>query len=752
MRVAQFNRWLMACLLATTFLYLSGRTVVVQASDYDDNLPIPVTKDGQDNYPLGVASYYGVFAGGDLTVGTSNVEQLEGRFASQTFNVFEGAYNNGAKYFEVAKAEPVIVSNKVGDNALSMVNARYRFAEGNENQIVANNVAVAIKNNQLGQFKLKYPYPEIDNSTLKSRTSTSLVSEVTDFKDNQSKLIGAVSRDGDDSSYFTAATEQLKKISAFYASFTSEEKPVSYSKDTVDSASVIGGTGANPIVNINLKTGYTENYAEHPPLIFVNLSGKPTNVTINITNQDATIKSTKAIGNSDYETYAYSPYIFLNWTKTPDFTADSQYKIIVNGTANPDDGTNRINKLISGHIMNNFANATGEFKVEGQDVKQLMAGTILTPNVSQFTLANRGDGANFFGNIITGGKLLIENNITAERSLASHFDADGLSTDTIEKLDPNNPANLPQQLASVILKNGNQQQTVKSNQTVTFNYDDATSHLQPLPNSGIQTTVNITNPADQYHLFYRVITNGNKGKWHQYQANLSGESVTIPDLEAVLSKDSDYQITPQSSGAIASVSNVMGYQMQRQNQIEFGIAPTTVTTADLDTTGSQLSSQLTFNLAMQGSLQVSVPNSLDFGTEQLGQTGHSDVKMLLNTISLKQLKVANHGTAQQPEIAVYNPLQAQYQLHLGRLTAGDSPFNLPNNLLYQLSGETSGYIPMVDPNNQSPIGVMADAGIGGHRSVPAIVSTQRYLYFRLPFSNHYSVGTYTADFNWRLSI
>lgn len=444
----------------------------------------------------------------------------------------------------------------------------------------------------------------------------------------------------------------------------------------------------------------------------------------------------------------------MNWTETQTFTWgwQSEYKISVNGVVNPNDGTNRINKLTSGHIINNFPNMTGDFIIDGQVNNQLISGTILTPYASQFTVKDYAIGGNLFGNIITGGNLEIDNNITAERSLVSRFDADGLSTDTIEKLDPNNPANLPQQLASVILKNGNQQQTVKSNQTAAFNYDDATSQLQPLPNSGIQATVNVTSPADKYHLFYRVITDQKQGKWHQYQANLSGESVTIPDLEAVLSKDSDYQITPQSSGAIASVSNVMGYQMQRQNQIEFGIAPTTVTTADLDTTGSQLSSQLTFNLAMQGRLQVSVPNSLDFGTEQLGQTGHSDVKMLLNTISLKQLKVANHGTAQQPEIAVYNPLQAQYQLHLGRLTAGDSPFNLPNNLLYQLSGETSGYIPMVDPNNQSPIGVMADAGIGGHRSVPAIVSTQRYLYFRLPFSNHYSVGTYTADFNWRLSI
>lgn len=62
MRVAHFNNGLLIFLATVALPFLSSGSV--QASDYTDSLPIPVTEAGQDNYPLGVASYYGVFAGG----------------------------------------------------------------------------------------------------------------------------------------------------------------------------------------------------------------------------------------------------------------------------------------------------------------------------------------------------------------------------------------------------------------------------------------------------------------------------------------------------------------------------------------------------------------------------------------------------------------------------------------------------------------------------------------------------------------
>lgn len=539
---------------------------------------------------------------------------MEGRMAARSFETVAWP----GTFFTTLKSDPVIVTNQLTQNGAHMVDSTTLFDPQNKgNQIVANNVVKGINSGSLIT-----DFPGLGTlDTLQEPTLKSNVSDRPAFKANKSKLVGATTKNGyDETSYFAAAKTQLQKISSFYATFTSEENPVSYNHDNVESVTVEDGTGANPVITVNLKAGYTEDYTNNPPLVFVNLSGKPKNLTIKINGQDT---ADEDVGEGNL-TYKYSPYLILNWTKGVDFSdqASSKFQIIVkdlqnNVFTNAEDGQNKINKLVSGHILNNFPNQTEKFSFTGQDKNYFFSGTILTPNASLFTIENLGDGGNFFGNIITGGDLSIKNNITAERSLVSRFDADGLSTDTIEKLDPNNPDNQPdtgqQKLQTIQLKAGDYQTMVDGQRTsAIFDYDQVTQKLKGLPNSCISATMSFENDRP-YRLFYRILTGSKKGKWHQYQSNLSGKTQTIPDLEALLFRDDDYRILPQEKGQVTSADDTFNYQLQRQNRIEFGVAPTSVSTGDLDTDGTQLSSQLTFDLIVQGSLRIVVPASLDLG-------------------------------------------------------------------------------------------------------------------------------------------
>lgn len=140
----------------------------------------------------------------------------------------------------------------------------------------------------------------------------------------------------------------------------------------------------------------------------------------------------------------------------------------------------------------------------------------------------------------------------------------------------------------------------------------------------------------------------------------------------------------------------------------------------------------------------------------MGEAGASEIRIPLNTVTLNQLKVGNQGTVTAPEIMAYNPMQVQYNLALQRLSAGTTPFSLPNNLAYQLSNHSSGlagaYMAVVNPDKQTPIDILADIGISGNRSDSLTSNNRRYLYFKLPFSNRYTIGAHTADLKWQLTI
>ncbi|ETY73671.1 hypothetical protein LFAB_11120 [Lactiplantibacillus fabifermentans T30PCM01] len=422
------------------------------------------------NYAFGVGSYYNAFAAGKLTINSSPIDTLEGRYAAnQIVESTSGVYNDGKVWNKLTNLSPVYVANEVpydssdstlaaqGQNLFAVLNTANKLPDADK--VVVNNLRDQADNEWTASEKTQ-------NAVLINHLAAENVGDVQYFKDNvasmeadyQQQTGKSISLDPtkvDASDYFTAAAAQIKSISAYYASFNDDSSVIK--NDEVDSVTIDSSLNEdNPEVTVNLKDNYQENFSDTPPIVFLKLSGQPKNVTIHVTGMDTTTSENVASNDTSYTTYKYAPYIFVNWTGiTGDslpFTWGSAYTFTVKDTdgttitnSQNDDWTNSdgtkatVNQLLSSHILNNFPNAmtaSGQYlSADEGSGDHLFTGTIMAPDAS-LQVANYGSSQYFYGSVISGKDVLIENNMLPARVIASSFDVQHISTDNISDLDP----------------------------------------------------------------------------------------------------------------------------------------------------------------------------------------------------------------------------------------------------------------------------------------------------------------------------
>lgn len=453
-----------------TFLIGLGLGGLLWQTAYAENLPFPESSVG--NYVFGVGSYYNAFAAGKLTINSNPIDTLEGRYAArQIVSTVEGAPNDGKVWNQLSQFSPVYVANEVpyqstdaslrknGQNLFNVFNRQDKLPDADT--IVVNNLRDQAQHVWTATEKTQ-------NAVLMKHLADKNVGDVGYFQDNKASLEADYQQQTgkaltlapdkvDATAYFDAAAEQIRSISDYYASFNAKSP-------TLANASVSGVTvqraldGDDPAVTIKLRDDYQQQFDDQPPVIFLNLAGKPQNVTINIENMATDTVKNAVTSDDTYATYQYAPYIFVNWTGVTTeipFTWGSAYKFSVteptgrvitndknDDVTNSDGSKATLNQLLSSHILNNFPKATtsdGKYlNADIGDSNNLFTGSIMAPNAS-VQVSNMGDDQFFYGSIISGKDVLIENNMLPARVIASSFDVEHITSDSISDLDPSKP-------------------------------------------------------------------------------------------------------------------------------------------------------------------------------------------------------------------------------------------------------------------------------------------------------------------------
>ncbi|KRO26475.1 hypothetical protein DY78_GL000940 [Lactiplantibacillus fabifermentans DSM 21115] len=219
------------------------------------------------NYAFGVGSYYNAFAAGKLTINSSPIDTLEGRYAAnQIVESTSGVYNDGKVWNKLTNLSPVYVANEVpydssdstlaaqGQNLFAVLNTANKLPDADK--VVVNNLRDQADNEWTASEKTQ-------NAVLINHLAAENVGDVQYFKDNvasmeadyQQQTGKSISLDPtkvDASDYFTAAAAQIKSISAYYASFNDDSSVIK--NDEVDSVAIDSSLNEdNPEVTVNLK-------------------------------------------------------------------------------------------------------------------------------------------------------------------------------------------------------------------------------------------------------------------------------------------------------------------------------------------------------------------------------------------------------------------------------------------------------------------------------------------------------------------
>lgn len=620
---------------------------------YAEDLPFPESSVG--HYVFGVGSYYNAFAAGKLTIDSSPIDTLEGRYAGrQIVSAMNGADNDGRVWNKLSQFSPVYVANEVpyqsddaalkttGQNLFDVFNHQDKLPDADK--IVVNNLRNQAQTTWTAAEKAKY-------AVLINHLADENVGDVSYFKDNKASLEAAYQQVNgqaltldaskvDANDYFDAAAAQIRRISDYYASFNA--KQATLANGGVDAVTVQQSLGGeNPEVTIKLSDNYADSFKDTPPMIFLKLSGAPRNVTIHVDNMATDVVNTAATSDSSYATYQYAPYIFVNWTgvtTTMPFSWGSAYKFSVTDTAGKtitndqnDDVTNSdgsdatVNQMLSGHILNNFPNATtakGNYlSADAGSGTDLFTGSIMAPAAS-IQVANVGSTQFFYGSVISGKDVFIANNMLPARVIASSFDVQHISSDNISDLDPNKPQ-IPE-LSQVTLS-----QTGATGQSKTVRGGTTSEYSGPHTAGDIQLSAKVTPRKTAYHLFYQL----NDGAWQPLTNSAIDASQSSNQLElGPLTKleGANMQTLTTTGKTVTQAANydpttsptttqTISTELARVNQLKLVVMPATAdsgTTITADNLTDYLSvyPPTTIKTTETGSAAATLPTVFDFNT------------------------------------------------------------------------------------------------------------------------------------------
>ncbi len=592
-----------------TFLIGLGLGGLLGKTVYAEDLPFPDSSVG--HYVFGVGSYYNAFAAGKLTINSSPIATLEGRYAGrQIVSAMTGADNDGRVWNKLSQFSPVYVANEVpyqsndtdlkttGQNLFDVFNHQDKLPD--TDKIVINNLHDQAKNTWTAAEKRQ-------NAVLIKHLSDENVGDVGYFKDNTASLKAAYQQETgktvtldpnkvDATAYFDAAADQIQRISDYYASFNA--KQATLANGGVDAVTVQKDlTGDRPEVTIKLSDGYADAFKATPPMVFLNLSGLPHDVTIHIENMTTNVVNTAATSDSSYATYQYAPYIFVNWTgvkNTMPFSWGSAYKFSVTDTTGKtitndknDDVTNSdgskatVNQMLSSHILNNFPKANtsaGSYlSADAGSGSDLFTGSIMAPSAS-IEVANVGATQFFYGSVISGKDVLIENNMLPARVIASSFDVEHISSDNISELDPSKPQ-IPE-LSKVTLSQGKPATNLK-----TASGEATTDYTGKHTDGEIHLSAWVTPRKTAYQLFYQL----NDGTWQQLSNSAINASESSNDLDLgplTALKNANTQKLVTTGKTVTQAANydptrssatnqTISTELARQNQLKLVVMPMT---------------------------------------------------------------------------------------------------------------------------------------------------------------------------------
>ncbi|AVK63325.1 hypothetical protein C5Z26_04075 [Lactobacillus sp. CBA3606] len=651
------KRQQLAVMLLALISLFSG--VFCQLSAKADTLPFPDSSVG--NYVFGVGSYYNAFAAGKLTIGGSPISTLEGRYAANQIVERDGGIdNNGIEWNKLSQFSPVYVANEIpydatdstlksqGQNMFDILNHAGKLAT--DDTVVANNLRHQAADVWTSSQKTSY-------QTLISHLAAANVGDVTYFKDNQASMLADYAQENDGASltldadatdatnYFKAAAAQIKRISSYYNSFTTKQA-------TIANGGVTGVTansdlsGSSPSVTITLADNYKSVFDTEPPMVFLNFSGKPSSVKINIKNMATDTASSASGDDQAYATYRYAPYIFVNWTgvtTSMPFSWGSAYEFSVtdttgkvitnnqNDTVTNSDGTKAtVNQLLSSHILNNFPNATttgdNYLTADQGDSNNLFTGSIMAPNAS-IKVSNVGSSQYFYGNVISGKNVLVENNMLPARVMASSFDVAHISSDVIDQLDPNQ-VRVPK-LKTVTAYQGDGTSADTTGKTTagggTATDTRTVTATKPLK---LKTTVT-TNKAD-YQLFYQL---NDSSTWQAAPLASDNYDITqttntfelgaVKDLTGFKSAlaATDDQVTESSAvdptAHATQLTKAIYATLAQTNQVKLVVLPKTMTNgdqieasdvADFLKTNATTYPTTTLKVVTTGQVKATIPN------------------------------------------------------------------------------------------------------------------------------------------------
>ncbi|WP_461219226.1 hypothetical protein [Lapidilactobacillus salsurivasis] len=663
---------------------------------------VPFPTDTTNNYLLGVGSYFSAFAADNLVISPSSITQFEGRYAGKNISVSSDIYNWDEQYrwFELKRFAPALVTNSVNDNLFHLLNTEKIIKPGSDPQrptyikAVINNLTIPtgqlVTNDSLIWKRLIEVPTNQESTDMKDRTYQK-VGQVDYFKDNANAMATAYQQqtgetisldptDADASNYFTAAASQINEISKYYQSFTANQAvvsnftPAKTEQAVADAttqevgATLSGGDTADPILTINLPADYQTSYSKKPPLIFVNLSGKPKNITINM-NGLATDMNLNAEEEGQeqaiYPAFKYAPYIIFNWngiTDTMSFTWGDKFTFNVtdqNGAmVKADEATKAAlneaglsetlatgvtnNQVLSSRILHNFPTATtsdGNFLlIQNSDADGNFSGSVLAPNAS-FKIGNAQ--TYFYGNVISGKNVTIENNMKPVRVISGNFNVSELPTDTVEEIDPN------LRLTKVTVSQGE-----KNISSVSFDGKKAGAEYNADYLTGpLNLSLSLHPNQIDYQIFYRFLAGSTPG-WHRlelpkhdYQeeineltdfkvADLAGyqagiqPTTTTNGLSAREATSFDPLTLKDGSGQVLE-TKTLGVQLARNNQLQLVVVPkhelngsnAEITAINLDDflqrTGEKYPPFL-LTLSEAGNLQVTLPNYFPWVQETTG--------------------------------------------------------------------------------------------------------------------------------------
>ncbi|WP_412989460.1 hypothetical protein ACLJJ6_00150 [Pediococcus siamensis] len=704
----------------------------------------PVTADTTakpfpENEILGVGSYFNAFAAGTMTIDANNTANLEGRYAANNLESSTNSWNtrtDSTQWGQItsdasgrAVGTPLFTANKVDSDTtygtymrhMLDPNARQRNmmvapVVSDKNQIVINNLRA--------EAKVFTDADKLNHASLLDILDMDKnVGDTSDFSGDNGTTLARVSGltldpdKTDASNYFDAAATQFEKISQYYDQFTQPDSDDAKDQDKVvvnDQVNDVKVTQTTPeyqnytnlTIDVTLPKDYssTKNY-ENPPVIMVGVNAddaqdKNLNLTIKIRNMDTTTNSVQA-GTSSYDSYAYPPYIFINWdnvtTKSPFSNWQGSFKMqAYTGTdtdespANSDNGTEQ-SQLFSSHVLNNFPNATTsgsdtlEFGNTAEDSQ--LCGAMLLPNASVSLSAG---SRTLYGSILSGKNVTIAHTMPASRLIAGTFDINDISGSVFDSLHSVNPylKNL-----SLVTSNTLTDKSVTPGETGTTANNKTIQVTDPTKSVGLQGTVVTRNK--NYQLFYRF----NQSDWHKLNASgvNTEDSSTFKFNNLISLPGYNKKLTAKNIQSEAATDTptleTVGTDLQRQNTIEVVLTPKTDDDGNAITADSDLSSyeHTTINLTETGKLTANIPNTFQL-------TAETDDPSVYSSPDVKNIQIKNDWRVPYSLSVQYNKTAAA-NFDLDGLTLFDQPqlvsyakdgsaFDISQPLLQQTTGNT----------------------------------------------------------------